>query len=155
VVAYDLTHQAMLAGRLVNTLHGWNRPSSSWSEAALPNLKFWGGWALALALIVALLILAGPRWLRRARGKAALRRFGRAGGSTADAALVYRKMLDALERRGFEKPPCITPDEFVRQLPAHEREAVAQFTVIYNSVRFGGRTEGNAELLKLLQQVER
>jgi hypothetical protein len=64
-------------------------------------------------------------------------------------------MLEALEKRGFEKPASCTPAEFVRQLPAHERDEVARFTMVYNSVRFGGHSEGNAELLALLQQVER
>jgi len=156
VVAYDLSHQAMLAGKLANGLHQWSRPgasSGSWTDTLLPEAKRWGAWIVAIALIAALLAIAGPRWFKAARGSAELRRIARVGGSPTDAAIIYRSMLEKLEKRGFEKPAWFTPHEFARQLPAHERNTVARFTNIYNEVRFGGNVNGNAELIELLHKM--
>ena len=58
-------------------------------------------------------------------------------------------MLDALERRGFERPLWFTPAEFVRCLPPGELEPVARFTQLYNGVRFGGDTAHAAEMILL------
>ncbi len=158
VVAYDLGHQAMLAARLANALRGFNKPGASpgaaWGALLLPALKRWGGWAIGFGLAAAILIMLGPGWFRSARKKAELRRIATQGGSAGDAAVLYRRMLETLERRGFEKPGFFTPSEFVRQLPAHEGELVGRFTTVYNEVRFGGNAAGNAELLDLLKQVE-
>lgn len=150
VVAYDLTHQAMLAGKLVNRFRGWNhRPA-----AVLPDPRRAAGWAVSAIFIAALLAFGAPRLWRSMRGKAALRRIARGDGAASDAALVYRRMLAALERRGFSKPACATAGEFVGQLPAGERDAVARFTLVYQSLRFGHRPADHAELLRLLREVE-
>jgi hypothetical protein len=157
VVAYDLGHQAMLAGKLANGLHQWSRPGAdggSWEASMLPAVKRWGAWLVALALVATMLIVAGPRWFGSARARVELRRIRRLGGSSSDAAIVYRSMLNALGKRGFEKPAWFTPDEFARHLPAQERAAVARFTTVYNKVRFGGNAAGNAELIELLHKIE-
>jgi hypothetical protein len=157
VVAYDLGHQAMLAGRLANALRRFNRPDSgmgsSWTAVA-PAAKRWGAWAVGLGLVVAILAMLGPRWFRSARGKAELRRIAREGGTASDAGILYRRMLETLHRRGFEKPGFFTPSEFVKQLPAAEGELVGRFTSLYNEVRFGGNAAGNAELVELLRTIE-
>jgi type II secretory pathway pseudopilin PulG len=120
----------------------------------LPAVKRWGAWLVALALVATMLIVAGPRWFGSARARVELRRIRRLGGSSSDAAIVYRSMLNALGKRGFEKPAWFTPDEFARHLPAQERAAVARFTTVYNKVRFGGNAAGNAELIELLHKIE-
>ena len=122
VVAYDLGHQAQLASRVASALRRWNQPGSRngshWSADLLPIAKRWGGWLIALGLLAVILAISGPAWLRTLRDKAAVRRIGRQGGTPTDASLLYRRMLETLERRGFEKPAFFTPCEFVRQLPA-------------------------------------
>jgi hypothetical protein len=158
VVAYDLGHQAMLAGRLANALRRFNRPGTGWGVGwtgdLAPEAKRWGSWIVGLGLVVAILVMLGPKWFRTARSQAELRRIAREGGSAGDAGILYRRMLETLRRRGFEKPGFFTPTEFVRQLPAVEGELVGRFTSVYNEVRFGGSTAGNAELVELLRTIE-
>jgi hypothetical protein len=153
VVAYDPGHQALLAGRVVNSLNWLHAPGTGWS-AGWPALKEKLAWGAGTVLALALMALLGPKWLRAARAKAELRRIAREGGSSTDAGILYRRMLITLERRGFEKPDWFTPSEFVRELPAREGELVGRFTEVYNEVRFGGNAAGNAELIELLSRVE-
>jgi hypothetical protein len=158
VVAYDLGHQAQLAGRLASALRQWSHPGGAsdgaWRAGVAAAAKRWGGWAIALGLMGALLATGGPRLVRGIRGRAALRRISRQGGSASDAGILYRRMLEILERRGYEKPGWFTPAEFVSQLPEVERVWVGRFTAVYNGVRFGGDAAGNAELLEMLRAGE-
>jgi transglutaminase-like putative cysteine protease len=160
VVAYDLGHQAQLAARLANTLRRWNRPGpgggSHWGTSILPLAKRWGGWLVSLGLLTAILAIGIPRWLRAAQGNAAARRIVRHQSSPTDAAILYRKMLETLEDRGFEKPAWFTPVEFAKQLPGREGELVARFTAVYNDVRFGRASSSQAggELVELLRLVK-
>jgi hypothetical protein len=158
VVAYDLGHQAMLAAKLANSLRRFSRAGTgtggSWSAGIAVGARRWGGQALAAVFLIAILGIAGPRGIRALRGKAELRRIERGNVSAADASILYRRMLDTLERRGFEKPPFFTPTEFAGHLPAAEGYTVARFTAVYNAVRFGNNTAGHAELIELLRQLE-
>jgi hypothetical protein len=64
-------------------------------------------------------------------------------------------MLSALHKRGMEKLPFQTAAEFAASLadgPA--RPLVAEFTVGYESVRFGCNTEEVALLVDLLRRIE-
>ncbi len=63
------------------------------------------------------------RWLRRWRG---VRRARRGEGEASDATLLYQRMLAVLARRGFQKPPWLTPLEFARVLPASEMAVVVE-----------------------------
>jgi hypothetical protein len=64
-------------------------------------------------------------------------------------------MLRALKRQGYQKPPWFTPAEFAASLPATPLGAtVVEFTGIYNSLRFGGRTEEAPRLSALLDELE-
>jgi len=163
VVAYDLGHQAALAAKFAASLRHWNR---NWTQSradghgylsagSIARARSLGEWGLGIALCVGLAILAGPRAWRKWRHRLILRRIARDGGSIADASCLYREMLETLARRGFERPPSITPAEFARHLPAGEKEPVAQFTSVYNAVRFGGDTAGTAQLACLLRNFER
>ncbi len=112
------------------------------------------------ALLTALLLLAvlapfGPRFWLIWRKKARLRQIIRNGGSTADASVLYERMLEVLARRGFRKPPWFTPVEFARHLPAEENIQVVPFTDVYNSIRFGGDRSATSRLAELLQELER
>jgi transglutaminase-like putative cysteine protease len=163
VVAYDLGHQAALAAKFAGSLRNWNR---NWTQARLNGeggfgagfggrMKKFGAWAVALALLAGMVIFAGPRVWREWSNRATVRRIARQGASASDAALLYRRMLEAMEKRGFERPSFFTPVEFARHLPPGEIEPVAEFTAVYNAVRFGGDTAGAAELVKLLEPFER
>ena len=75
-------------------------------------------------------------------------------GAPNDARLLYEKMLEAMARRGYQKPSWFTPAEFVRNLPAGERERIGEFTDAYNLVRFGGNPQLNASAEKLSGMLE-
>jgi hypothetical protein len=111
--------------------------------------------AIALVLLIALLAWFGPHWFRRWRHKAHLMEIIRSGGTRSDASELYERMLEVLARRGFQKPPWFTPGEFVSNLPAEEHARVAEFTAVYNAVRFGGEAAGTARLAVMLQELER
>jgi hypothetical protein len=65
-------------------------------------------------------------------------------------------MLRSLARRGYQKPPWLTPGEFARVLPASEvRGVVSELTACYNEFRFGGRTEVAPQMMQLLDRLEK
>ncbi len=159
VVSYDLERQVVLASRMEESGRKLN-------FAWLPDLSQWGTRAAALGLrsagtvmsaiaIAILAVLYGPaltRWLRRWRG---LRRARRGEGEASDATLLYQRMLAVLARRGFQKPPWLTPLEFARVLPASEMALVVEdLTSAYNAFRFGGRRDVAPHMVRLLERLE-
>ena len=161
VVAYDLSSQVALAGKFARTLHALNqswdnvRRGGDFAGLLVNRLKRPAAWALSLAVFAAAIAFAAPAVLRKWRLRATQNRIARGAGSPADIARIYLQMEQALATRGYERPAWFTPAEFVGQLPPGEREPVAQFTAVYNSVRFGGATQHAPELATLLRQVER
>jgi len=115
-----------------------------------------GGLALALCFVLAAALV----FRRRIAGLIARRRgLARPGAGSAaavhEAARLYRGMLAALRKRGVEKLPFQTAAEFAACLadgPA--RPLVAEFTIGYESVRFGRHTEEVALLADLLRKIE-
>jgi hypothetical protein len=71
------------------------------------------------------------------------------------AAMWYRRMLRTLARRGVQKPPAQTPQEFAEEIAdAKLREPVARFTQVYESARFGNSTDDAQRLPELCEEVE-
>jgi hypothetical protein len=63
--------------------------------------------------------------------------------------------LIALRRRGFEKPPWLTPAEFAAVLPASNESVVLDdLTAAYNELRYGGRREAASRMLQLVARLE-
>jgi protein-glutamine gamma-glutamyltransferase len=159
VVSYDLTHQVAMAARFEAALRNLNRPGAAsdtdWTTLIASAAKTWGVLILGAILLTATMIFFGPRYWREWRGRARLRQIVRTGGSPSDAGILYERMLDILARRGFQKPPWFTPTEFARHLPVEENARVAEFTEVYNSVRFGGDRSASLRLAELLQKFER
>ncbi|MEP6714397.1 MAG: transglutaminaseTgpA domain-containing protein, partial [Terriglobia bacterium] len=162
VVSYDTGRQASLANQFADRLRsfmygrrqarGWR----AWITAEMPgNAWKWGTGAVALMLLAAAGVWASPRVLLRTRRSARLYRIANKGGSPGDGRALYEHMLKAMERRGYRKPGWFTPMEFARGLPSGESERVAQFTSVYNSVRFGGNTAAARELARELEQMLR
>ena len=74
----------------------------------------------------------------------------------SDATILYQRLLDALEKRGVQKPPWLTPVEFARVLPASEISALVEdATVAYNQIRFGGQRESAPRMMRVLEQIEK
>lgn len=163
VVSYDLTQQVAMAARFEAALRAWNRPgatpSRNWAALAAAAAKSWGkswGAALLAALLFAAMVARfASRFWRTWRKKVRLRQIIRSGGSPSDASVLYERMLEVLARRGFRKPPWFTPAEFARHLPLEENIPVAEFTDVYNSIRFGGDRSATLRLAEMLQELER
>ena len=158
IVSYDLNQQIAMASRFEAALRRWNRPgnksSEGWASAA-GTLKSWGGTLLTVLLLLAVVAVFGPRLWRDWKRRAHLRRIVRSGGSASDASVLYKRMLDLVARRGFQKPAWFTPAEFARHYTGEERGQIAAFTEIYNSIRFGGDRSASSRLAELLQDLER
>ena len=107
----------------------------------------------ALALLLALYAPEMGRWWRSRRG---VIRAQRGEGQSSDATLLYRRMLNVLEKRGFQKPPWLTPSEFARVLPPTELSPLVEdLTSAYVEFRFGGRCDAAPRMVHLLDQLEK
>jgi transglutaminase-like putative cysteine protease len=111
---------------------------------------------IAGLVLLILLVLRGralydwghARWLLR-NGRSSR------GLSAHEATLVYHHLLRALRRRGYRKPAAATPLEFAAGLPAPElAAAVAEFTRLYNHVRFGRERAASPRLIELLRRIQ-
>jgi transglutaminase-like putative cysteine protease len=161
VIGYDLDRQMTLAFRVDQSRR---RVSFKWLEDGWASmLRLFqsrpdtAGAAPAAVLILLIALAAASPWLYRLARGSLRRRAARASapaGSAHQAALLYRRMLARLERRGWAKAPSLTPAEYVRTLPGEVREAVGAFTLEYQKVRYGGNGEGLARLSALLDTIE-
>jgi hypothetical protein len=80
----------------------------------------------------------------------------RGDGLASDATLFYARMLGVLKRRGYRKPPWLTPGEFAGGLPPSEMaELVAALTGAYHELRYGGRRDAAPRMLVLLGELDR
>jgi transglutaminase-like putative cysteine protease len=159
VVSYDLERQVVLASRMEESGRKLNFAwlpdfSQWWTRTASVGLRAAGAGMGAIVLAI-LAVLYGPalaRWLSRWRG---VRRARRGEGEASDATLLYERMLTVLARRGFQKPPWLTPLEFARVLPNSEMAVVVEdLTTAYNAFRFGGRRDVARQMIRLLERLE-
>jgi len=136
VVGYDRQEQRALATGLSNRLlesrrSVWSRVSS-WPTATRSFLGHSPLLGVSAAILV-LVILAGRRPWRRKRRQAQ----AQVGPGAAPAATIdfYRRLIEALERRGITRAASQTPLEFAA---ASGLPAAARITEVYNRVRYGG-----------------
>ena len=164
VMTYDVARQGTLAYHMEQGARRWG---IRWSDTAASLRSGWEryvavrarrfGWqALAWATgLVALGLAAGPL-LRLLRMRQRVERVRRGQASVADATLLYLRMLHILKRRGYQKPPWFTPEEFAASLPRTLLgDSVGEFTGTYNALRFGGHAEAAPRLSTLLDRMER
>jgi hypothetical protein len=163
VVGYDQDRQLTLAFRVDQS----RRRGVPWLirtykrilAIRLPGVAGAGrpaGLVLALCCVLAAALLFRRRIAGLIARKRGLARRG-AGSPPAvhEATRLYRGVLSALHKRGIEKLPFQTAAEFAACLadgPA--RPLVAEFTLGYESVRFGCNTEEVALLANLLRRIE-
>jgi Domain of unknown function (DUF4129) len=67
-------------------------------------------------LRLALVLPGGPPLVRLLRMRLRLSRARRGQAGMADATGLYRRMLDIVRRRGYERPPWFTPAELAASL---------------------------------------
>ena len=155
VLSYDLERQAALASRMQESGRRLNLSwitslGSSWSRAAIVLGALAGG--AILGLLAWAFTPAILRLLRRRMGE---RRARRGEGHPSDATLLYQRMLTLLARRGYQKPPWLTPHEFARVLPQSEISVLVEdLTSAYTALRFGGRREVAPRIIRLLERLE-
>ncbi|MEP6963668.1 MAG: DUF3488 and transglutaminase-like domain-containing protein, partial [Acidobacteriota bacterium] len=161
IVGYDFDHQVFLVSRVESAgrLMQWPKyllvtEWGAWIQSNAGQPALWLAGFAFLALCVAC-GLYGPaalrwwkqrsRWIRAKRGEA----------EASDATLLYGRMLAMLERRGFQKPPWLTPQEFAAVLPASDLALlVGDLTDAYNQVRFGAQRQAAPRMVDLLQRIE-
>jgi transglutaminase-like putative cysteine protease len=165
VLSYDLSRQVELAGRMErsSTRFGlrWldiftDASSVQWRDTAKSVLAGYGAWFVGLLALTLAIVIAGPRAWRLLQIHRRVRRVRRGQASVADATLLYERMEQVLRKRGYQRPPWLTPQEFSRLLPSEPMtEVVAKFTSAYNDLRFGGKLDAAPQLSILLDQLER
>jgi protein-glutamine gamma-glutamyltransferase len=83
------------------------------------------------------------------------RRLARGHVQPHDATVLYNRMLAILRRRGFEKPPWLTPAEFARVLPAAPEGILAEeITAAYNELRYGAHAGAARRMVDLIAELE-
>jgi len=164
VVAYDAGQQGSLADRMEQ---GARRMGIHWLDSVESAGANWNVWTLAwikrngvrggIVLAIVLWLWAfGPALLRRLRMRRRVQRLRRGQASVADATLLYERMLQIARRHGYQKPAWFTPAEFAVSLAGSPLGGtVREFTVAYNALRFGGRTDIAPRLSLLLDELER
>ncbi len=107
-------------------------------------------------VLLAAVIFAAPRLHKWWRARRRVQRVQRGLAEASDATLLYHRMLALLKRKGFEKPPWLTPAEFVRVLPVSPTAMlVEELTSAYNELRFGRNTDAAARMMSALERLER
>jgi hypothetical protein len=113
-------------------------------------------WVLRAFAVFLLLILAAgvPRLLATLSRFRLARRPERAPQMAAS--IWYQKMLKVLARRGWQKAPAQTPDEFAAAIPDETlKQQVTTFTEHYENARFGGSPEEASRLSEIYQEIKR
>ncbi|HEY1338461.1 MAG TPA: DUF3488 and transglutaminase-like domain-containing protein, partial [Bryobacteraceae bacterium] len=164
VVSYDISRQGTLADRMEQGAHRlglrwFDSLSVAGSDWQTPIVRWIRRFGLRAAIAIAIgvwLWILGPPIVRLIRMRQRVGRARRGEASVGDATLLYERMLHIMKRRGYQKPAWFTPAEFAASLGVGPLAgAVAEFTVAYNALRFGGRTEVAPRLSILLEELER
>ena len=165
VLGYSLNHQLTLASRIEESTHRlrWVSWTDFFSgdrlrairDGAIGSARRYGLAASEVIVALTLIVLLAPKlWGRRVRRRQE-DRVRRGEAAPADAALLYLRALEALRRKGFEKPRWMTPLEFARVLPEPELATMLEdATHAYNELRFGAHPEAAARMLNLVGRIE-
>jgi hypothetical protein len=156
ILSYDLERQVALASRMQES---GRRLNFAWLPGEAPS---WGRLTATIAVFAGAAAFAmltwmfGPAFLRWRERREGVRRARRGEGQPSDATLLYQRMLAMLARRGYQKPPWLTPQEFARVLPPSDLSALVEdLTSAYTAFRFGGRREVAPRIIGLLEELER
>ena len=164
VLSYDLDRQVVLASRVGDS--GRSMGLQSFKDAVIraTTAVTKSGRDVAITFFVTLSVLVGaffgPALGRWWTARKRVERINRGEADPSDATLLYQRMLTLLERRGIQKPPWLTPGEFVRTLPpalARTDTAilVEDLTSAYYDFRFGGRRDAAPRMMRLLTNLEK
>jgi len=167
VVNYDLAHQFRLSQdvtrgsrELVGRAQTWGRAQYArmlaWARIKEDQMGEstvkWGERVLAL-VFAGLLIAFMPRLIAVARRFRLARRPQES--PQAAASIWYERMVRHAARRGWNKSPAQTPEEFVSTIgEAQLKSKVLDFTEHYEKARFGKSPEEAARLPELYEEIK-
>jgi hypothetical protein len=167
VVNYDLGHQLRLTQDASRGSRELVSHAQSWAVGRYERTLAWARkiqgrvgvsavkWILRAFAAFLLLILAGsiPRLLSFLR-KFRLARHPERAPQMA-ASIWYQRMLRLVERRGWQKKPAQTPEEFAAAIPDEQlKQRVTNFTEHYEHARFGGSAEGASRLSEIYEEIK-
>lgn len=161
VLNYNLERQLQLASRMGESsrrLNWFDRVGPALAGGYRATSRFmlrWGAVLFGVAVFAIMLQLFGRDAWRWWKSRQRVLKVQRGEAEASDATMLYLRMLKVLRKRGIEKPPWITPFEFVSVLQEPELSAVVgDLTSAYNELRFGGNPEAAGTIVRLLEQLE-
>jgi protein-glutamine gamma-glutamyltransferase len=167
IINYDFSHQENLSQKSVSQGRLYFEAVQHWFRqkyrAALDEVRGLNlsvsqnpvavGWRALGIVLVLVTLLSISRIVRRVREGFLARRPSQA--PRAAATIWYERMTRSLKRRGMEKAPQQTPQEFAGCIKTPGlRRSVETFTVYYERARFGGSEEDAEKLPELFDEVE-
>jgi len=139
VVSYDLNHQITIAERLQESTQQIKAPDFHWPTLNKQLLLRW-----VAAILILPMVFFAVRAYRHRTSRV----------TSAQAPVLYGRMLRLLKARGYEKPAWFTPAEFARSLPPSPlAQAVTDWTAHYQAFRYGGDTTRLHDLDTLLDRM--
>ncbi|MCS7026819.1 MAG: DUF3488 and DUF4129 domain-containing transglutaminase family protein [Bryobacteraceae bacterium] len=163
ILAYDLDRQLNLVSAIEQSRprFSWQAWERRWAQLE-GHLVLFGRRLRRLlpeaiqALVVGAVLFTLTRALwRKWRRMSERRRLERGQAAASDAILLYQRMLATLQRRGVEKPPWLTPNEFAKLLPRPEiSQLVSEATAAYHELRYGQRQEAALRFAHLVDELE-
>ena len=125
------------------------------AASAAVSIRAWGLTIVIVIAAVASFFVAVPMVRLHLAARRQVRRLARGEVSPHDATVLYKRALALLRKRGFEKPPWLTPAEVAAVLPASNESVVLDdLTSAYHELRYGGRPEAASRMLDLIARLE-
>jgi hypothetical protein len=167
VVSYDTSHQYVLGHAAVSETRGLWEGARVWARNHYERMLRWARrsqdrvenspirWAvIGLAIAIVLLLLGNLGRIARLLHEKWLQAHPEKSPEQA-ATMWYERMARALARRGVQRPPAQTPQEFAKKIEdVRLRVPVARFTEVYESARFGNSVDDAHRLPELYDEVE-
>ncbi len=166
IVNYDFAHQQRLTNAAVNKSISLFERVKRWARAEYAMLVRRAGathkllvnspraYVTSVVLLISgiILLFNVPRVARAIRTQHLARNPGKEPQGAAS--IWYRKMTNAMARRGHRKLPSQTPAEFVANISdTRLRKGVARFTEHYERARFGNSAEDAVQLPKIYEEL--
>ena len=167
IINYDLGHQLQLTQNASRGSRELVGHAQSWAMDKYDRLLAWARgiesrigssawmWTVRGLALCLLLILAAsmPRIVTLSRRIRLARRPERAPQMAAS--IWYEKMLRQLARKGFQKSPAQTPDEFAAAIRDEGlKTRVSDFTERYEGARFGGSAQDASRLPEIYEEIK-
>lgn len=162
VIDYSLGDQALIAMNLRSQSRVIRRSMGQaleiWSFQVGRSLRrLWRNYGRLAGVLLALLAASTVLFRRAAKGGVGLGWFPWRR-ATRTSVIFYERMIRLLARRGYARPPTATAREFASRFAGRPQfqAPVAELTVLYERIRFGGETLNAAEqsrTVALLRQL--